>query len=77
MRNIKCNIDRRGRIARALSGILFLVGAGLLAFVQAEWGPVWLRWTLCGVAAALGGFQLFEAWAGWCVTRALGFKTPM
>ena len=77
MRRINCNIDRRGRIARGVSGLLFLVIAGVLAFVEADWGAAWLRWTLCGLALVFGGFQIFEAWVGWCVTRALGFRTPM
>ena len=56
---------------------MFLIIAGVLALVGADWGAAWVRWTLCGVALVLGGFQIFEAWVGWCVTRALGFRTPM
>ena len=77
MGRLRCNIDRRGRIARGASGVICL---GLSVSV-ALWGipgeMEWLRWLLVVVLALLGGFQVFEACAGWCVTRALGFKTPM
>ena len=32
------------------------------------------------VAIALlgsGAFMTFEGWSGWCVVRAMGFKTPL
>ncbi len=77
MGTLKSNIDRRGRIARGASGTLFLVIAGVLAFVKTDWDPAWLRWTLCVLAALFGAFQIFEAAVGWCIMRALGFKTPM
>jgi hypothetical protein len=71
------NIDLRGRIARGISGLLFLIVAVVLVFAGAEWRPVWLRWVLCGLGIVFGAFQIFGAVIGWCVTRALGFRTPM
>ena len=77
MKRLTCNIDRPGRWARGLSGLAFLLLAvaallGWLGISSAGW-----RWTVGAVAAVLGAFQIFEALAGWCITRALGFKTPM
>jgi predicted Na+-dependent transporter len=77
MMRLTCNIDRKGRRARALSGLIFLI---IAAGVLGGWigiGAVGLRWTVGLVLAALGAFQIFEALAGWCIARALGFKTPM
>jgi hypothetical protein len=34
-------------------------------------------WVVTALAIASGAFALFEARAGWCVVRALGFKTPV
>jgi uncharacterized BrkB/YihY/UPF0761 family membrane protein len=71
------NIDTRGRVARGVSGLLCLAVAALLFFAGTDWQPMWLRWVLFGGAVVLGGFQMFEALVGWCITRALGFRTPM
>lgn len=70
------NIDRKGRIARAISGLI------CIAFGFALWVIAWLesltyRWIVSLVAIAAGGFQLFEAKRDWCVARACGLKTPM
>ena len=74
MRLPACNIDRRGRIARGLSGGICLLGGVLLVLL----GPPGVaRWLLVALLGLLGAFQVFEACAGWCVTLALGFKTPM
>lgn len=68
VRFFKPNIDRRGRIARAIYGVLCL-SAGVFAL---EW-KLWM-------AAALfvaGLFGIFEALRGWCIMRACGVKTRM
>jgi len=71
-----CNIDRRGRRARAVCGALFVAVA--IGLVWLGWPTSeWLRWTLAGAAGLLGLFQVFEASMGWCVVRALGRKTPI
>ena len=77
MKRLTCNIDRAGRWARGISGLIFLIIAAIVLLHGLEVGGPWLRWTIGIVAAFLGVFQLFEAVAGWCVTRAMGFKTPM
>jgi len=73
---MKPNIDRRGRIARAISGAITLAAGVACIFLQWPESPVW-RWTL-GVILVLGGlFQFYEAKNSWCVARACGMKTPM
>ena len=76
MPHLTRNIDRRGRLARAVSGALFLAAAALVVWLGLPAGA-WLRWTLVVLLALCGGFQVFEACVGWCATRALGFRTPM
>lgn len=77
MPRMRCNIDRRGRVVRAVSGLVFVslgVAAGLgLLGVQ----TLWIRIVLAAALGVLGVFQLFEARAGWCAVRALGAKTPI
>ena len=70
-----CNIDRKGRAMRAAFGVVCLVLAAAGGVI------VWLAglgfWGWAAVAGvALGGlFGLFEAANGWCVVRALGYRT--
>jgi hypothetical protein len=53
-----------------------LVGAGLLVSNLLGWLPSWAF--SAGIAALLGGaFMIFEGVNGWCVVRAMGFKTPI
>jgi hypothetical protein len=60
------NIDRAGRIVRAVLGALLVAGGGAVCF--------WNIWA--GVSLLGGGaFVLFEAFRGWCVMRACGIKT--
>ena len=74
---MQCNIDKRGQMLRTTMGALTaLAGAGLLAarfvFGVAD-VPTW-----AGIAAIAGGaFMVFEGVNGWCVVRAMGFKTPI
>ncbi len=74
---MQCNIDRRGRIAHLVCGLVTLaVAAGV--FAVAAWaGGAWWQWLIASLLALLGAFQIYEARAGWCVTRALGIRTPM
>lgn len=74
---LKCNIDSRGKVARLIWGILL---AGLGAVLIWLWAvptgsvPSWIVSIACIMA---GFFAVFEARAGWCAVRAMGFKTPM
>ena len=73
---MKPNIDRNGRIARAISGLLciaFAVTVSLIAWPESQT----FRWVLGLAGAAAGGFQLFEAKRGWCIMRACGVRTPI
>jgi hypothetical protein len=36
-----------------------------------------LSWIVTVLVLAGGAFAVFEAWAGWCVVRAMGFKTRL
>jgi hypothetical protein len=62
------NIDRRGRIARAVWGVALII-AGLLLWARGKW--------ICFALVAAGGFALYEAARGWCVMRACGIKTKL
>lgn len=70
------NIDRRGRIVRAISGVIFLAAGVLLWFLDWPHGTV-LRWLLRIGLPLIGAVQLFEARRGWCAARACGVKTPL
>jgi type IV secretory pathway VirB2 component (pilin) len=71
-----CNINKRGRVARIVSGvILVLLGGSLI--VAARSGER-LGMLVGGVLLALAGaFAIFEGVRGWCALRALGFKTRL
>ena len=60
------NIDRRGRIARAVFGGLEIIG-GLILARYSRWGG--------GLLVILGIFAFYEAFRGWCIIRACGIKT--
>ena len=62
------NLERKGRIARALGGVALLV-AGVIIWPSVLWAAVLLL--------ACGGFVLFEAFRGWCLLRACGVKTKL
>jgi hypothetical protein len=69
---MQCNIDRRGRWFRAICGTAMLI-SGVFGAFQPGWSNL-----LFGIGlAAAGLFVLFEAAKGWCVARALGFRTPI
>jgi len=70
------NIDRKGRIARAISGSL-CIALGVVCFAAGWPEAVGARWIIILTAIAAGSFQLFEAKNSWCVVRAYGIKTPM
>jgi hypothetical protein len=73
---MQCNIDAKGKSVRLISGIVVTVIAVVLLALR--WAGVlegnW-PWIVGGIALASGAFQIFEARAGWCIVRAMGFKT--
>ena len=74
---MQCNIDAKGKVARLCSGIIVLAAGVLLMLIWARGSGIAWKWIFSGLVAAGGIFQIYEAWAGWCVMRAMGFKTPM
>ena len=74
---LQCNINRRGRIARLVWGVVLLTIGGAILFAWALPSGSVLAWAAVVVCVIGGAFSLFEAWAGWCGVRAMGFRTPM
>jgi hypothetical protein len=74
---LTCNIDSKGRAARLVYGIvLLLIGAALIVFWARGSGST-LAWVVSAACVLGGAFAVFEARAGWCVVRAMGFRTPL
>lgn len=73
---MQCNINARGKAVRLVMGaVLALMGAGLVLLNQlTSLADVWGMALGLGLLA-VGAFGIFEGWAGWCVVRALGFRT--
>ena len=67
---LTCNIDANGKRVRLFMGIILSI-AGLTV------GLVWSNWIIAGILLGGGAFTLFEARAGWCAVRAMGFKTKV
>ena len=75
---MRCNIDAKGKAIRLLSGVFFLlVGLGLLLVVVFSMSEISWLWMVGVLLVAIGVFQVFEGWAGWCVLRAMGIKTRL
>tara|TARA_Y200000002_G_scaffold72077_1_gene56448 strand:- start:4320 stop:4550 length:231 start_codon:yes stop_codon:yes gene_type:complete len=75
---LECNIDGKGQAARFLGGLASIVGALVLATLLAtETFTFGFGWYAVGGAVLGGAFAIWEARAGWCVVRALGFRTPL
>ena len=73
----QCNIDRRGRVARLIYGILVTALGVVLLFTWALGSGSVIRWAV-GVSLVIAGlFAVFEATVGWCAVRAMGIKTPI
>ena len=74
---MQCNIDAKGKAMRLIYGLVMIalaaVLAGLILLDVVAGGWVW-----AGVVALalFGAFGVYEARAGWCAVRAMGFKTP-
>jgi uncharacterized membrane protein HdeD (DUF308 family) len=71
---LQCNIDARGKLIRLIYGLVLLIAGVLLLFL---WAKSAFSWAVT-IALILGGaFAIFEARAGWCILRAMGWKTPV
>ena len=76
--NMQCNIGAKGKAARLKMGILAMVFAIVLAILVIAGALSSTLWWYPVAAITFGGaFSIFEARAGWCVIRAMGFKTPI
>jgi len=74
----ECNIDAKGKALRLIGGIFALLGGAVGYYIlDAEYLPIPETLGQMGVVAVVigGAFSIFEARAGWCIVRALGFKT--
>ena len=74
---LTCNIDARGKVARLIYGLVLIVLGAVLLFVLAMPYRSFWPWAVVAFCLLSGGFAVFEAWAGWCVVRAMGFKTKL
>lgn len=73
-----CNIEAHGRVVRLLGGLITIgVGSVLLIALITGLMSGFFWWIVMVVALAGGGFQIYEGWAGWCVLRAAGLRTPI
>lgn len=62
------NIDRKGRVVRAVIAAGLFIGAWFAFGVSTLLGVMITAWAV---------FTLFEALRGWCVIRACGIKTKL
>jgi hypothetical protein len=74
---MQCNIDARGKRVRLINGIVTVTVGLVLLFVWAIPTQSWIAWAVTIATVAGGSFIIFEARAGWCAIRAMGFKTPV
>ena len=72
-----CNIDARGRLIRLVWGLILVAGGLLLMLFWALPAGGWLAWLVTLLTIGSGVFAIYEARAGWCAVRAMGFKTPI
>ena len=73
----ECNIDSRGKAVRLRLGIMGVLSSlGLAAACLLISAPE-LAWVVPAGAFVGGAFAIFEGRTGWCVVRALGFRTPI
>ena len=73
----ECNIDSRGKAVRLRLGLMGVLSSlGLAAACLLISAPD-LAWIVPAGAFIGGAFAIFEGRTGWCVVRALGFRTPI
>tara|TARA_B100001250_G_scaffold399234_1_gene408413 strand:+ start:96 stop:326 length:231 start_codon:yes stop_codon:yes gene_type:complete len=74
---LECNIGAAGKAARLRLGLLGVAGGVVLGILTAVgFLPSLAWWGVLGSIAG-GSFAIWEARAGWCIVRAMGFKTPV
>ena len=78
MRIMECNISHKGRMARLYTGIVAIAfGLALALLTALSVLPTALGWIAVAGSILGGAFAIFEARKGWCIVRAIGFKTPL
>ena len=71
---MQCNIDAKGKAVRfAYGSVMLVLGVLLIIF----WAHTYFSWVISIAFAAGGAFAIFEARAGWCIIRAMGWKTRL
>ena len=75
--SMTCNIDAKGKLVRLIYGLIFVIAGIVLLFAWALPAGGALAWIVTIALITGGAFAIFEARAGWCAVRALGFKTPV
>tara|TARA_B000000565_G_scaffold243429_1_gene209680 strand:+ start:2890 stop:3123 length:234 start_codon:yes stop_codon:yes gene_type:complete len=74
----ECNIDARGKAARLRMGMLGVAGGIFLGLsTLAGILPSNIGYLMAAGAIGGGAFAMLEARMGWCVVRAMGFKTRL
>ena len=75
---MECNIGAKGKAVRLRLGLMALAGALTLAIIVVTGFLEGTIWWLGVAGATFGGlFSIWEARTGWCIVRAMGFKTPL
>ncbi len=75
---IECNIDSKGRVVRFITGIFAILAGLVLAILVSQGILTSETYVFAIIGSILGGlFAMWEARAGWCVVRAIGFRTPL
>jgi hypothetical protein len=75
---LTCNIDAHGKRSRLISGLVMLAHGGicLAVYFACYGGGTIFGWIIPGrLHSARCILCVFEARAGWCAMRAMGFKT--
>lgn len=62
---------------RLIWGILLMAGAIVACMTWAVESGEWMAWAVVAVLAVAGLLGVYEAMKGWCVVRAMGWRTPM
>jgi hypothetical protein len=74
---LTCNIGAAGKAFRLKIGIATVFVGLVLGFVTAIGVLPSIAWVAVAGSLLGGAFSIFEARAGWCVVRAMGFKTAL
>ena len=74
----ECNIDARGKAVRMKLGVrLVVISLILAALTYFEIIPTPLGWLATATIFGGGAFIIWESRKGWCIVRAMGFKTKI